>query len=410
MPLVGGIFMFYIPQILKDDCGFACLKMVLANINKDKNYLFLPQDESHGPYSYSDLINIGKENCINFTAFEATKKEELSNCSSFPLILSITGKNGAKHAVVVTKIKWKKVYYLDPRKGSGNISLTKFINSWDGTGLMVESFEKKQCEYKPVKPLKVSASVGLGIIQVAVAALAAVGVYFVKDGTPIYIPALFLVAAIILELIMKAICFKLMKGLDQFFFSSGNLPLKGFREYLIRFENYKRLALSSPINLVLLFVVFAGLSAVVLLNDIKNVLLVLFPIAIAVFEWLVINPTLKAKRDEIDELEEDLDSSESGEDLQSKAKILHNKAYSYSYTMAACNYLYVGLIVLVALLTMRLCGLSSFPYIIFYTCISTAILRTLQELFSFGEKIEEFNIVKVKITNSINSQTKNSNK
>ena len=32
--------MFYIPQIKKDDCGFACLKMVLANINKDKNYLF----------------------------------------------------------------------------------------------------------------------------------------------------------------------------------------------------------------------------------------------------------------------------------------------------------------------------------------------------------------------------------
>ena len=398
--------MLYIPQIQKDDCGFACLKMVLANINKDKNYLFLPQDECHGPYSYSDLLDIGKDNGVNFAAFEATNKDELSNCSTFPLILSITAKNGAKHAVVVTKIKWKKVYYLDPRKGSGSLSLTKFLSLWDGTGLMIESFEKKPCEYKPVKPLKVTTSIGLGIVQVMVAALAAVGVYFVKDGTPIYVPALFLVGAIVLELVMKAICFKLMKSLDQFFFSENNLPTKGFREYLTRFENYKRLALSSPINLVLLFVIFIGLSAVVLLNDIKNAMLVLAPIAIAVFEWLVVTPMLKAKRDEINELEDDLDNAENGEDLQSKVKVLHNKAYSYSYLKMACSYLYVGLILLVALLTMRLCGLSSFPYIIFYTCISTAILRTLQELFSFGERIEEFNIVKVKITNSINSQNK----
>ena len=72
----------------------------------------------------------------------------------------------------------------------------------------------------------------------------------------------------------------------------------------------------------------------------------------------------------------------------------------------ACSYLYAGLLVLTALLTMRLCGLSSFPYIIFYSCISVAILRTLQDLFSFNEKIEEFNVVKVKIANSINSPKK----
>ena len=120
--------MFYIPQILKDDCGFACLKMVLAYMNKDKNYLYLPQDESHGFYSYSDLKELGYEKGINFTGFEVANKEELVSCSSFPLILSIELKNGAKHAVVVTKVKWKKVYYLDPRSGSTSMPLNKFVN------------------------------------------------------------------------------------------------------------------------------------------------------------------------------------------------------------------------------------------------------------------------------------------
>ena len=399
--------MFYIPQILKTDCGFACLKMVLANINKDKNYLFLPQDEAHGHYSYSDLLELGKTYGVNFVPFEATEKSELSNCSSFPLILSITLKNGAKHAVVVTKIKFKKVHYLDPRKGNVSISLKKFIDIWDGTGLMVESFEKRSCPVKQVSPLKITTSILLGFVQVLVAACAAVGVYFVKDGTPIYVPAIFLSVAIILELLMKALCFNIMKKLDQFFFSERNLPLKGYREYLTRFENYKRIALSSPINLILLFVILIGLSAVVLLNDIRNIMLVLMPIAIATFEWLVVAPALKNKAEEVNELEEDLDNAENGEELQNKARILHSKAYSYSYIKMACSYLYAGLLVLTALLTMRLCDLSSFPYIIFYSCISVAILRTLQDLFSYNEKIEEFNIVKVKISNSINHRKEN---
>ena len=405
MSLVGGTFMFYIPQILKDDCGFACLKMVLATVNKDKNYLYLPQDEEHGPYSYSDLTELAYEQGINFTAFEATNKEELANCSSFPLILTIELKNGAKHAVVVTKVKWKKVYYLDPRKGNGSMPVKKFAEIWDGTGLMIESFEKKSCPIKPVSPLKVLTSVGLGILQVLVAACAAFGVYFIKDETPIYIPAVFLSLAIILELLMKALCFRIMKGLDRFFFSEENLPMKEYREYLVRFENYKRLALSSPINLILSFIILIGLSAVVLLNDVHNIMLILAPVAIATFEWLVISPMLKAKAEEINELEEDLDNAENGEDLQIKAKVLHDKAYSYTYTKIACSYLYAGLIILVALLTMRLCGISSFPYIIFYSFISLAILKTLQDLFAFNEKIEEFNIVKVKIANSINSHS-----
>ena len=32
---------YFCYQLQDDDCGFACLKMLLANINNDKNYLYL---------------------------------------------------------------------------------------------------------------------------------------------------------------------------------------------------------------------------------------------------------------------------------------------------------------------------------------------------------------------------------
>ena len=51
--------MFYIKQIKNDDCGFASLKTLIANLYKKEDYLFIPQDESVGPYSYAQLIKIG---------------------------------------------------------------------------------------------------------------------------------------------------------------------------------------------------------------------------------------------------------------------------------------------------------------------------------------------------------------
>ena len=91
--------MFYIKQIQNDDCGFACLKMLLAEINKDKDYLFLPQDEKHGPYSLMQLVGIASNYGVALSAFRATDKTTVSNCLNFPFIAIIRLKNGGKHAL-----------------------------------------------------------------------------------------------------------------------------------------------------------------------------------------------------------------------------------------------------------------------------------------------------------------------
>lgn len=393
--------MFYIRQIQKDDCGLACLKMVLASINKDKNYLFLPQKENHGMYSYDDLMNIGKEYGINFTPFKATEKESVDNCSNFPLIATITLKNGAKHAIVIRKIKFSRVFYTDPRLGKTSLSLKKFLEIWDGTGLMIESFEKTKCPIQPLNPIKTGAKIGLGIIQLLSGASAVVGVYFIRETTPIYIPVIFLSLAIILELVMKAVSYSIMKGLDNYFFSDEVLPKRNYKDYLVRFENFKRLSLASPMNYILMLVFALGLIAVVLLNDIKNIMLVVVPLLIALLDLLAVKPMLKKRKQEIVVEEENLETTTSSEDFKEKVKGLHSKSYNYSYLTNALAYLYVGFIVATALLTMRLCGLSSFPYIIFYSVISVTLYKTFDKLFSFNDVLEEYNIAKIKLTNSI---------
>ena len=399
--------MFYIPQIQKDDCGFACLKMLLATINKDKNYLFLPQDENHGYYSYSDLLKIGKRNGAILSPIKVTEKETIGNNKSFPLIVTICPKMNIHHAILVTKIKWKRVYYLDPKVGQTSMSLKKFLPIWDGTGLIVESFEKRKCDCVNLEPLSMTNKIVLGAVQLIAGALAVIGVYFIKEGTPIYIPAIFLSAAIVVELLMRIISYNLMKKLDAFFFEEDRMPQNGFRRYVERFENYKRLSLSSPMNYVLLLIFCLGLLAVVLLNDIKNAMLIIVPLVLALLDLFIVNPYLHKKRDEVNEAESEIDSLNDVSEVKRQMKEVHTKAYNFSYTQVAINYIYAGLIILTTLLTMHICGLSSFPYIIFYSCLSITFYRSIHQLISFGDRIEEYNIAKVKLSNSLRKQQEN---
>lgn len=395
--------MFYIPQIQKDDCGFACLKMVLANLNKDKNYLFLPQDEKHGRYSFSDLMDIAETHGLTFTAFKLPEKSELGNSPKFPLIASIGLKNGAKHAVVVTKVKWKRVTYLDPSVGKVTVSLKKFIEIWDGTGLMVENHRKTICPIKDIEPISFAKKFALGLVQLLSGAFVILGVYFIKDDTPIYMPLIFLSLALLSESLMKLLSYSYMKQIDSFFFRDENVPKSGFRDYLARFENYKKLSLSSPMNYILTLVFSLGLAMVVMLNDYRNLMIVVVPVVIALFEGIIIFPILKKKRHEIEELEDGIDEAKDARDFQEKAKGLHQNAYRYSCIDLFKRYCFALLMLSSVLLTMRLCEISSLPYIIFYTCISVALYKSCNELFSFSSKIEEFNKVKVKISNSLKS-------
>ena len=398
--------MFYIPQTQKDDCGFTCLKIMLANINKDKNYLFLPQDDDHGPYSYQELISLAKEHGLNLEAIKTTEKASLSSGKEFPFIACITLKNGALHAVLVIKTTEKYVIYIDPKKGKMKKKTSEFIGIWDGTGLIIESYEKRKCSYKIADPMTISSKVFLGIIQLIVGLFAVFGVYFIKDDTPIYVPAIFLSLAIVTELILKAISYRIMKKLDAHYFSEGVIPDKGFRNYIEKYEKYKSLSLTSPMNYILILVFSLALLAVILLNDKRNALLVLVPLLLACIDSLVVDPYLRKKKAEIDEQEEDLDNAKDALELKEKVKKVHDKAYNYGYTDLAVRYLYAGAIILTTLLTMRLCGISSFPYIIFYSCISLTLFKSISELFSYGEKMQQYNLVKIKLNNATRKYVK----
>ena len=391
--------MFYIPQLQKDDCGFACLKMILATLNKDRNYLFLPQEEDHGFYSYSQLIDIASYHGLNFSAIRSTNKRELCHCTNFPLIASLTLKNGARHAVIVTKAKRKKVTYYDPHYGKTIVKLEKFVEIWDGTALIIESFKKEKYPYEPIEPIKRREKLVLSLIQCLSGIFAVLGVFFIDDKYPIYLPIVFLSLTVFVEIILRLVIAKVMKKLDDYFFDENRIPYDGFRDYLQRYENYKRLSLVSPMNFVLTAVFALGLIFIMLINDYRNIFLVVTPVILSLVRLVYISSVLKKKKREIEEIENKIDGLDSIKEARNLSNLMHKKAYTYGFIDTFTNYAFALIIIAVTLLTMHLSGVSSLPNLFFYACLTVVLYRAFDNLLGYDEKRLDLKIAKARIVN-----------
>ncbi|MFA7032291.1 MAG: cysteine peptidase family C39 domain-containing protein, partial [Bacilli bacterium] len=125
--------MYFIPQISQNDCGIACLKMLLADINQDSNYLYLPYRENNRPLSYQKIIHMAERYQLTLKGFAVEEEEEIINNHNYPLIVTIRSHQNIGHAVIVKGISHHNVQIIDPNQGRYSLSLKHFFSLWDKT-------------------------------------------------------------------------------------------------------------------------------------------------------------------------------------------------------------------------------------------------------------------------------------
>ena len=121
--------MFYCRQIYDDDCGFACLKMLLSHFHKSFDYIFLKNPKIKGRYSMFELMSYGNTYGINLKGY-GIEPYSLSKCK-LPLI-ALTKENNCEHYVIIDKIKKGKIHITDPKRG-------KYITTCDEFGLIFQN-------------------------------------------------------------------------------------------------------------------------------------------------------------------------------------------------------------------------------------------------------------------------------
>ena len=184
--------MFFISQIGPNDCGFTCLKILLANYHHDKNYLFLPcKDE---PYSFAELKKIASEHHMEMIGVKVGCSSELTNSKDFPFIATIKRENGAKHSVLLLRATRKHVIMYDPEFGRRRMSLEDFYEVWDSMALVIETetgHKRVKCPQKVIDFIDKKDKIILPIWQILSGVSLMAGLYFINSNSYFFIPIIF---------------------------------------------------------------------------------------------------------------------------------------------------------------------------------------------------------------------------
>lgn len=393
--------MFYIPQIGEYDCGYACIKMLLAVIHKDNNYLYLPFHEKNQPFSYQQLREIALKYNVELVGFKVEDAEEIKKNKVFPLIVSLNQETENKHAVMITGIKWNRIQISDPGKGTYSLSFKKFFNLWDKTGLLINNYADTPCPFVYQSNIKKKDYIMPFLCQLMTGISGVLSVYFFNKDISLFIPLLLLVAFGFFEILLRSSLFKLMHRMDSDVLEIIDIKPKEYNLFHQRFEKFKQMVMSTPLNFLYVFLICAFLIFIILINDPRNILLIIAPLLIALLDAFYLKSFLKKKEEEISRDEKTLIKSKDIDDFRQNELALHDKTYQYGKMALLKKYSFV-LIMLIAT-----CGLMianqqfSIPFIVFYLSVEFALYSNLNILFSFSEKRRKYLQTKVAISNVI---------
>ena len=387
-----------VSQLFENDCGVACLKMLLVECNKDINYSYLPFKEKKGNYSYQEIKNLASNYGMNLVGFRLSDKSEIVHNDTFPLIVGLELDDGIKHAIVVEKIKKNRIKILDPAKGKRWMKLKDFYKVFDGTGLLIDKFTYYKCPFHFKESSSFRIAVPL-ILQIASALSLMLGVKFIDEGTYIFYPIICFSLAAIFEVIIKGVLFKEMRRMDMNTLPDVYVDRINRFEFLKRFEEYKQSEVVYPIQFFTSFMMASIFCFILLINNVNNLSLIMLVMGIVLFDSFVVNPLLEKRKNSLELIQRKalLESNNNRFILQCGE--LTKKSYIFGKLVLLRKYAYTLIILFAVILLMIFSHIVSVPYVICYFAMSYSLLQNLFPIFTYEQINQKHEINKSKFYN-----------
>lgn len=396
---MGGFLMHYVKQLTKDDCGFASLKNLLANLFKDSSYLNLKQDENHGPYSYKEITEIAINEGVILKGLRFDKIEELSQfVKNKPTIVSIK-EECTLHAVLIVKIKKKSVTYLDSNKGVISKRKEDFFDQWDRTALVVSDYKKNDTKIFNDKFVS-KRSISLAIIFQLLSSIAMmVGILFLDKNIWFGLSVITFGLAVALDLIFRSRSFKILKAIDSRCESKELITNNDFDLYVDRLEDYKKsfvTIITSSVSSVIMsvFIIF-----ILLLNNYHNVFLIAVVLIIELFDLSFLNKHEEKRRSELEQLESQMKKSSHNEEKHMLLLKLHSLSYKYGYYKYFQKVFESFILIISIILIMLMDGIINFQYIVFYFFVLEMLKKGIRYMLKLSKTIANHRFIKVKLIN-----------
>jgi len=388
------------PQSNENDCGFACLKTILASLNKDKAYLFLPNTKNHA-FSFYELKHIAQRYHLMLSGVEVDGGIILLKNEKYPFIATITiGKN--KHAVVVYRITKKTVYYYDPSTGKTKSSLENFQTIWDKKILKVDIYQKFRCPVKPIEEVSKKDKIGISIMSLISNLSLVVAILFVNKEIYIVIPIIFFFLCVLVEVIKKIIMKKIMMKMDDtILYSRNEDSIKNYYEFYLNYNSMKNLSLVFPTNVFLAFIATCFAIAIVLLNDISNIFYLIIPITLSLIDFIFIEPKVKKTNLKCSIYEENIKNVKTKNEFVKQSRSACKEAYKFAAIINFYNYLSIFIIIVGVIAIMAINQNISLANGVFYLFIGLFVKQNLTSTFKANQQYHDYIYSKIKIINMI---------
>ncbi len=278
---------YYCLQLNDYDCGYAVIKMLLANINNDKNYLFMKENITKKSYSLLELKKIGEKYNLNLKGFEV-KDFKLVNKFPFIALININKQN---HYVLVNKITKNYIYYFDPKLKKQKVEINTFKNLFTGYILMIDNYKRTKCDnyYKSFKNYYFVYSIVFNLIQFILLFLSS----FVLNN--IYQLSIMVILFFIIMIFNQIFNNIILKKYDKKIVYSSINKDNSFENIKNEF-NLKKDYFSYYQNIIYKSSILSFLILFLLINDIKNLLFIFCITLFIYFKELIlfeINQPLK---------------------------------------------------------------------------------------------------------------------
>ena len=359
------------------DCGFAALKMLLANKVHNKSYLYIKKPAKKKDYSFYDLIKIAKSYGFRLSSFQMPVEDVRSIPNGTIVMIK------ENHMVFLKKVGKRKVTYVDPNIGKVTCSLREFEKRWSGYVIeCINASDAREIESGKIRMtpvwMDVIHYVIIGVIFISLMS----GFYLINDNSSIILTMIFLLLFAVTELVENWYIIKELKYFDKqflgiYFSRRFNQNFSKYRSYL----DYKTKYFIVSKLLVSDMILITVFSILLCINDYRNVFVFLILLLAKMLDNKLFS---KREREDVKSIERI--ESRAFEDSETAIKELsdaNNKASRLALSSSLKKVVYLFICLCLALGMMLVTNVVSTNFIIFHFGIYFLMSAAFENIILF---------------------------
>jgi len=386
----------FVMQTTSRDCGWACLKMILADMSHNEDYLTLPATHQKGPLSFLDLVSMASPFGLTLEGYKVISKKEVF--STRGVFIALIEHQGKTHYLIVDKVRGKKVFVRDPAQGVYAMSKADFLTMFTGQFLIVTDWVKPQTKIKNTLGLPAKTRLALYGWQTLSALALLSGLASVNSGSHFALPISLFAAYIVLELLYKGALLKAMVYLDKnYVIPKMKIVNKDIRSNLHFLYELKSVLIVTPLSFITHLMTVIAFIAILGLNGWNNLILVAFVVAVLVVERLYWKPRQDKRARKIAEQEDGLIEGMTHNrleiDVGEELRTLNNQTYRYAMEDEIRKYLFWFALLAGVLISMGLTGNVSLNYLVFHFMALAFLSENIRSMMDFSKKQDKVRLL-----------------